>query len=148
MTRNMWVATIAWLLLSTGYFLRRRRALHITLMLTGIFMDISLVLFLEVSRGAIETALSFSLSLMKQLHIAASTTAFLLYFPVLYLGSQLVRGTGDARTRERHVRLATLALLFRTLGFFLMFSMWKTPAEPLLDAAAVSRSDVERGSDK
>jgi hypothetical protein len=123
MTPNMYVATLAWLLLCLGYSQRKRRNLHVPLMLAGIFMDFSMVVFLEATRGAVGTALSFSLSLMKQLHIAASTTAFVLYFPVLFLGMKLVRNEGTARTRQWHVRLAVTALIFRSLGFLLMFSM-------------------------
>jgi hypothetical protein len=128
MTIYMWIATVAWLCLISGYLARKKRSLHVTLMRTGIFLDIGLVLFLQFTRGAIQTALSFELALLKQLHIAASTIALLLYFPILYLGFQLLKGRGTAETRALHIKVGTTALFFRTLGFLLMFSMWKSVA--------------------
>ena len=128
MTIYMWIATVAWLCLMSGYLARKKRSTHVNLMRAGIFLDIGLVLFLQFTRGAIQTALSFELALLKQLHIAASTIALLLYFPILYLGFQLLKGKGTAEMRARHIRLGTTALIFRTLGFLLMFSMWKSVA--------------------
>ena len=122
----MWIATAAWACLVCGYLKRKDRTTHVALMRTGIFLDIALVLYLQVTRGAIQTALGFSLELLKQLHIGASTVALVLYFPVLYLGYLLVQNKGTPRTRELHIKIATTAFIFRTLGFILMFSMWKS----------------------
>lgn len=125
MTSFMWIATCAWSLLVVGYFFRFRRRLHVPLMLAGIFCDIVLVLYLQVTREAIQTALGFSLAILKQIHIGFSTTALLLYFPVLFLGYKLVTNTASTKQRNLHIRLATAALVARTLGFVFMFSMWK-----------------------
>src|SRR5262245_32242012 len=59
MTIQMWMAACAWLVLVMGYSQRKHRERHIPLMLIGIFMDIALVLYLQVTRGAIRTAFSF-----------------------------------------------------------------------------------------
>ena len=126
MTIYMWIATAAWLCLVAGYLKRKSKSTHVLLMRTAIFTDIALVLYLQVTRGAVQTALSFNLTLLKQLHIGTSTIALLLYFPVLYLGFRLLQGKGTARTRALHIRIAMTAFVFRTLGFFLMFSMWKS----------------------
>lgn len=123
MTVNMYIATVAWLLLLLGYAMRRNRAIHVPLMLLGISSDILLVLYLQLTKSAVETALSFSLSSLQQLHIACSSVALILYFPVLFLGFTLLRGRATKSARKLHVRLASTALVFRTLGFFLMFSM-------------------------
>ena len=124
MTINMWIATTAWLLLVAGYLRRRDRRLHVRLMVSGIVLDILLVLYLQVTRSAIQSALAFSLKILQQVHIGFSTVALLLYFPVLYLGVRLVRGEKTPGLRERHMRVALAALAFRTLGFIFMFSMW------------------------
>ena len=125
MTANMWVATLAWTLLILGYLQRRNRRRHIPLMLTGIFIDIGLVFYLQITRSAIQTAVSFSLSWIRQLHVISSTLAFVLYFPVLASGWKLATGRGGRDLRRQHIRLATTALVLRTLGFLLMFSLWK-----------------------
>jgi len=125
MTVNMYIATVAWLCLVLGVLNRKKRKKHVPLMLTGITLDFLLVLYLQVVRDAIQKAAEFSLSALQQTHIGFSTLALLLYFPVLYLGSQLVKGKGTPRTKSLHVRIALSAFLFRTLGFVFMFSMIK-----------------------
>ncbi len=124
MTLNMWIASCAWLLLVVGYGLRRNRNLHVRFVVSGIVLDILLVLYLQVTRSAIQSALAFSLKLLQQVHIGFSTIALLLYFPVLYLGFRLWRGGGRPGLRDLHRKLACAALFFRTLGFIFMFSMW------------------------
>ena len=126
MTINMWIASLAWLCLVVGYLNRKTRSIHVLFMRAGILIDISLVLYLQVTRGAIQKALGFSLEILQQLHIGASTVALLLYFPVLYLGYLLVKGKGNEKTKALHIKIATTAFFFRTLGFILMFSMWKS----------------------
>ncbi|MCB0328801.1 MAG: hypothetical protein KDD70_04035 [Bdellovibrionales bacterium] len=125
MTIYMWIASFAWLCLVTGYSQRKHRARHIPLMLTGIFLDIGLVLFLQITRSAIQTALEFSLSVPAQIHILFSSIALVLYVPILILGAKLVEHKGGPNTKSRHIKIATTALFFRTLGFLFMFSMWK-----------------------
>lgn len=122
MTISMWIATVAWLLLVLGYIARRDRSRHVPLMLSGIGIDIALVTYLQLNRGAIQTALSFRMELLQQLHIGFSTGALILYFPVLYLGIKLI-GAPASALRRTHVRIATVALVLRTVGFVLMFSM-------------------------
>lgn len=93
------------------------------LMLSGILLDTTLVLYLEINRGAVETALQFELSLLQQLHIGASTIAFLLYPPIVLIGFYLLRQPASDTKRSLHRRLGHLALFFRTLGLLFMFSM-------------------------
>lgn len=123
MTPRMWIASAMWVLLVVGYLFRRNRKIHVPFVLSGITGDIALVLYLEITKSAVESALKFDRSFLQQAHIAASTVALVLYFVVLYLGFRLLRG--DLSVRQRHVRIATTALCFRSLGFVLMFSMWK-----------------------
>ena len=125
MTTQMYIATIAWLLLTYGFLKRKEKRIHVFLMLSGISLDILLVLYLQATRGAIQTALSFSLALLKQLHIGVSTSALLLYFPVVYFGIKLLKGIEVDRIKPLHVKLAVTTYVLRTIGFLFMFSMWK-----------------------
>lgn len=109
-----------------GLTQRFNRVRHVPLMLTAISTDISLVLYLEVTRHAVEKAASFTLGLLAQTHIALSTVALLLYFPVLYFGWLLLKGRASPRQRILHIRFALAAAAFRSLGFLFMFSMWKS----------------------
>jgi len=124
MSAAMCIAAAAWCCLILGYLSRRNRKRHVPLVLAGIFLDVSLVIYLQLTRDAIQTALSFTLSTLEQIHIATSTTALLLYLPVMYFGFKLLRGDRTPATRSMHIRLAVLALFFRTVGFAFMFSMW------------------------
>ncbi len=119
------VATAAYLTLLAGYSVRRSaRTAHVALSCAAILTDIALVLTLQIQRNAVQTALAFKLSPLQQLHILFSTLALVLYFPTLYLGFRLYLGrAAGARSRLLHVRVATTALVFRSLGFAFMFSL-------------------------
>jgi hypothetical protein len=121
MTANMWVATLAYVLLLLGLLARRRRRVHVPLVVSGILLDVGLVLSLQLERHAVQTAFSFSLGLLAQIHIGLSTVALILYFPVAFLGIRILLGHSSSRTLHR--RLALLAFSFRTGGFLFMFSL-------------------------
>jgi len=82
-----------------------------------------IVLTLEMQRHAINTALAFSLSPMQQAHIAMSSVATGLYFPVLFLGWKALLRPISRKQLQLHRRLALTAYTFRTLGFLLMFAL-------------------------
>ena len=134
----MLIATVAWMLLTTGLVVRKNKSQHVALMLLGILLDIGLVVYLQLTREAVQTAVEFSLPLLEQIHIACSTVALLLYFPILYLGVKLQQQVGAKEPillnrlgfasyawRTTHIRLGLAAYIFRTLGFLFMFSMIK-----------------------
>ena len=121
----MYIATAAWLCLLLGVLRRRHRYTHVPLVLTGIVTDYSLVVFLQITRQAVQTALSFKLSLWQQTHILLSSIALLLYLPVVFFGIALLIGYQEKKVRVFHRRFALWALFFRTLGFIFMFSMYK-----------------------
>lgn len=122
----MTAATLSYGCLLAGLLLRHTRKAHVTLMTTGIALDLAIVLTLEFQRHAVEKALEFSMLPLQQLHIGTSTVAVLLYIPVLAFGYQRLKGKGGIRARTLHLRYGTLAFIFRSLGFLLMFSLlWR-----------------------
>lgn len=87
-------------------------------------MDLGIVLLLQINRNAVQTAASFSLSWVAQLHIAASLIATILYLPTLFLGFQMVlRPQSRVKYLKLHKLIATGALSFRALGFCFMFAV-------------------------
>lgn len=122
----MCIATFAWFLIFFGYTRRKNLFQHIPLVVSGIFCDIALVLYLQLTREAVQEALQFDRSIFEQTHIWCSTIALLLYFPVMYYGYSLRNNLDNAELRVKHRKLALTALTFRTLGFIFMFSMWKS----------------------
>lgn len=123
MTIPMYIATTAWLSLVAGLLSRKNRKLHVKLMLTGISLDVALVLFLQITREAVQTALKFELSALQHTHIAFSTAALLLYPLVIFLGWGLYNSPQNSALRQRHRAIAILCFILRTLGFLFMFSM-------------------------
>lgn len=92
-------------------------------MLLGISLDVVLVLFLQVTRSAVQTALKFELTALQQTHIAFSTSALLLYPGVIYLGYKLFNDRQNQTLRARHKAVAITCFILRTFGFLFMFSM-------------------------
>ena len=128
-TPYMRVASGNFFILLLGLTLRKSRPIaHARLMTAAITSDLLLVLTLQYQRSAIQTALAFKLSALNQAHIFCSSAATLLYIPMLIMGYRLYsarkeRRTGSAPDHTWHRSLGFLTLAFRTLGFFLMFSM-------------------------
>ena len=92
-------------------------------MITAILIDFSLVLVLEFTRGATQTALSLSLTPLQQVHIISSSIATLLYLPILILGWKRWNGSSTFLQDQWHLKLGLLAFIFRTIGFILMFTL-------------------------
>ena len=122
-TPYMLWATVGFLVMCAGLIMRRQRRVHVPLMLLAIAMDLSLVALLEIERGAVETAVSFRLGVLPQLHVIFSSLATFLYVPVVVLGFRRWRGVGSFVERTWHIRLGLLAFSCRALGFLLMFSL-------------------------
>lgn len=97
--------------------------LHAALMICAVITDLTLVLLLQIERNAIQTALSFSLDFLQQMHIAVSTGATLLYLPIVTLGVLKFTKFKSVNIRRYHKYLGLWAFTLRTLGYFLMFSM-------------------------
>ena len=131
MTISMWIATLAWALMVTGFLFRKTTKIHVPLVLSGIMLDVTLVLFLQITRSAVQTALKFELTALKQIHIGFSSAALLLYIPTITLGCTLLYAKRkkqpiNPRTRKLHITIAVTTLCLRTLGFIFMFSMWRS----------------------
>jgi hypothetical protein len=95
-------------------------------MSTSIAIDLLLVITLEISRNAVATAISMKLQPLQQMHIAASTIAVILYFPIVILGILRLKARASKKARSYHKILGIIAFTFRTIGFALMFTLIKT----------------------
>ena len=124
-TPYMTVATLAYCLMCLGVINRGSPQIHSKFMASAIFIDVSLVLVLEVFRSAIKTALAFSLTFPQQMHILMSLMAILFYIPIVYLGIQGLKNGLSLNKKKLHMKFGITAFIFRTLGFILMFSLLK-----------------------
>ncbi len=120
-TIYMGFASLSFSLLCIGIVFKQQRTMHVRLMNAGIFLDLGLVIFLEIQRSAINTATNFSLEPIQQIHILCSTLAVVLYFPTMILGWRIY--LNKSQRRSLHLRFGIAAFVFRAIGFFLMFSM-------------------------
>lgn len=116
-------ATLAYALLLAGIFFRKKKEIHAPLMILGIGLDLFLVIFLSVFRNAISVAANEPLNLIQYGHVSASTFAVILYFPVFYLGMIRYGGNASTEQKRQHRNFGLLAIIFRTVGYVLMFSM-------------------------
>lgn len=130
-TPYMAIATAAYLNMVVGWWNRKRTVVHARQMQIAFGIDLALVLFLEVTRDAIGTALSFKLGFFQQLHILFSTLALVLYFPIFFIGRQLLSHKASPQARTWHIRLGVTAFILRTIGFILMFSLLSKEGENL-----------------
>jgi hypothetical protein len=121
------LASVAFALIVAGWLARRRRRLHVPLVLAGIAIDLGLVVYLELTRNVVEQVAGSMqhapFAGLRWAHIVSSTLAVVLYLPTLAYGVRLLRGPEDATVRRRHRNVATLALLARTVGFACMWAV-------------------------
>lgn len=125
MNENVQCAILAWLLLANGLILRKKTKFHVALVLSGMFLDIALVVFLQIKKNAVKTVLAMEMPLLQEVHVIFSTLAFILYPAVIYLGSKLLEGKGDYK--KLHVQIAIAAFTFRTIGLICMLALAFNP---------------------
>lgn len=124
MTGFMIASSLSYIALVTGFIFKKNPKIHVPLMNFGILSDLSVVLILQYQRQAVQTAVSFSLNPLQQLHILVSLIAVILYIPLLILGwKRFLNKQYSSTFKKFHINLGPWALLFRSLGFALMFSM-------------------------
>lgn len=102
-----YVSLLVCILLIVGVRYRTRRRVHIPLMLSAILIDVGMVLYIELSRGAIKSAQAKMGPLM-MVHIAISVSVLVLYAIQVYSGIRKFRGGTSAL--HRRVMWPTLVL--------------------------------------
>ncbi len=111
-------------LIFLGWIYRRKRNLHIGLMATAMAADLGLVLWIELSRHAVEQALGvgeFELpGAFLAFHIVLSVVSLLLWFVQLVLGIKIARG--KRQLLPVHKLCALFFVLFRLANF--VTSLW------------------------
>ena len=150
-TIYMGIASFSFFLLTLGLILKDTPKVHSKLMTAGITLDILLVLVLELQRGAVIKAMGilnlmgdgkservlsdiaeallsagYPLKALQGMHIGVSTLATVLYFPILWIGYQLLKKSlepvGRKALVQKHRKFAIPAYLLRAAGFILMSS--------------------------
>jgi hypothetical protein len=120
---SMGIASLSYFLMVSGLIYRQERMVHVRLMTAAIAIDVLLVLTLEITKSAVETAASLKLIWPQQMHIGFSLLAVLFYIPVVYLGRKRFLGKATTTQKNRHLKMGITAFVFRTIGYIFMFSM-------------------------
>lgn len=102
------VSIFVCVLLVVGYFNRRKRKIHIPMMLSAFVIDMIIVLIIEFSRGAIKTAQAKMGPLMI-IHIIISVSVILLYIGQIVSGIKKAKGG----TCNWHGRTGLILLIAR-----------------------------------
>lgn len=109
MTPVIAYSTAVLALIATGVALRRRRRVHIPIMLSAFVLDVASVLYLQVQRQAVQTAVGKPTALLT-VHVSLAILTIVLYLVVIPAGWRLA-ATGNGRTLHR--RAAMLFLVCR-----------------------------------
>ncbi len=91
------LSIFVFLMLLVGYAYRRRRNIHVPMMLSAFAIDMGMVAYIELNRKAIKTAQSIVTSdagpgPLMTFHIIMSIIVVLLYFWQIYTGIGKLRG--------------------------------------------------------
>ncbi len=124
MSFYMYLASLSLCLLSFGVLLRKKTRAHLSLMLSGVALDLSLVLTLESNRGAIDTVTSMELSTLQMTHVGLALLAVLTYLPSLTLGFMNLKKRNHRLNTHR--LLGKVAFTFRFLSWIFMLSFLET----------------------
>jgi len=102
-------------LLAVGLWFRHRRPqLHLRLMISAFALDLLLLLYIEISRHAVEKVMA-RVSPMIWFHAAVSVGVLLCYVAMILLGRGILAGQENSRNWHRNVGLTFVVL--RSLNY-------------------------------
>ena len=104
--------------IGAGLWFRHNRAVHPKIMFGAFTADVALVLYIELTRGAVERVVS-EVNVILWIHAAISLTVVLLYLTMIVLGLKL-KG-GNEAVRNAHRNLACAFVVFRSANFVTSF---------------------------
>ncbi len=108
-------STLVVALLAAGLWFRHRRPqVHMRLMISAFALDLLLVLYIEISRHAVEKVAA-RVSPMLWFHAGVSVGVLLCYMTMILLGRGVLAGAGSSRYWHRNVGMAFVVL--RSLNY-------------------------------
>lgn len=108
-TGTQWISILVCIILATGVLVRRRRRVHVPLMLTAFAIDLGIVLYLEITRHVVETLPDRPMTALLVVHILLSVTVLVLYVIQVVTGIKKLRG----RTVPNHLKVAVVFMICR-----------------------------------
>lgn len=90
------ISAFVCVLIVVGVLNRRRKRLHISLMVSALVIDVGIVLYLELARAVIESIPGREMTGLLIFHIALSCLVLVLYGCQVYTGIKNARGQRSA----------------------------------------------------
>ena len=87
-------------ILFVGFANRRKRCLHISMMVTALVIDLGMVLYLELGRGVVESIPGRTMSALLIFHICLSVVVLALYGVQVVSGVRKTKGRGSSVHRK------------------------------------------------
>lgn len=113
-----WLSTLVLILISAGVYYRRKPRIHLRYMLSAFVLDVSLVLYIEISRHAVEKVVHHT-GLLLWLHVLVSVAVLTAYVAQIQLGRRILNGF--VASRSLHIRLGLTFCTLRLLNYVTSF---------------------------
>jgi len=97
-------STIVLLILAAGFYFRRRREVHIPLMIVAFSVDLAAVLAIELTRGAVNKATSAPSPLLL-FHVVVSVFSLGCYVVMFVLGDRVRKGATGLQPWHRRTAM-------------------------------------------
>ena len=109
------LSTLVLLILAAGFWLRKRRnAVHIRLMIAAFLIDLMLVVYIEISRHAVQKVVASTRPLV-WFHAGVSVLVLVCYVIMIQLGRGVL--AGHPRARDWHRRMGLTFVVLRGLNY-------------------------------
>lgn len=117
------------ILIFIGIYYRKNKKRHVPIMLTAFTLDVTMVLYIELTRHAIKTSLHPPHPFVT-FHVVISVVVMILYLVQIWAGIKLYRG---GKTRNFHRKIAVLFIIFRLGNLVTSFFVDHFTHLPLID---------------
>ncbi len=113
-----WLSTVVLLLIMAGVYYRRKPKVHLRYMLAAFLLDVSLVLYIETTRHAVEKVVHHT-GLLLWFHVVVSVAVLTAYIAQIELGRRIMNGF--IASRQTHIRLGLTFCTLRLVNYITSF---------------------------
>lgn len=112
------ISTLVLLLIAAGVYHRKRTRTHLRLMLAAFLLDVSMVIYIETTRHAVEKVAHHT-GFLLWFHVAVSVAVLVAYVAQIQLGRKILNGF--VASRNLHIKLGLTFCTLRLLNYVTSF---------------------------
>jgi hypothetical protein len=112
------LSTVVLLLIAAGVYYRKHTRIHLRLMLAAFIIDLSLVVYIEVTRHAVEKVAHHT-GLLLWFHVVVSVAVLIAYVAQIQLGRRILNGF--VASRGLHIKIGLTFCTLRLLNYITSF---------------------------